>query len=185
MLSGKVNNRATMVRISVERYSEMRKIWAPWRMQYIVQAGKGKGCILCDKPLETKDKDNYILYRGKYNFIILNAYPYTAGHLMVAPYRHIGNVTEANTKEAAEHIGLMQLCVTLLTAEITPAGFNLGMNLGKVAGAGLEGHIHTHIVPRWNGDHNFMPVVADTRVISEGLETTYKKLKEGLSRLSR
>ncbi len=185
MLSGKVNNRATMVRISVERYSEMRKIWAPWRMQYIVQAGKGKGCILCDKPLETKDKDNYILYRGKYNFIILNAYPYTAGHLMVAPYRHIGNVTEANTKEAAEHIGLMQLCVTLLTAEITPDGFNLGMNLGKVAGAGLEGHIHTHIVPRWNGDHNFMPVVADTRVISEGLETTYKKLKEGLSRLSR
>ena len=163
----------------------MRKIWAPWRMQYIVQAGKGKGCILCDKPLETKDKDNYILYRGKYNFIILNAYPYTAGHLMVAPYRHIGNVTEANTKEAAEHIGLMQLSVTLLTAEITPDGFNLGMNLGKVAGAGLEGHIHTHIVPRWNGDHNFMPVVADTRVISEGLETTYKKLKEGLSRLSR
>jgi len=161
----------------------MRKIWAPWRMQYILKSGKGKGCILCDKPVERTDKANYILYRGKYNFIILNAYPYTPGHLMVAPYRHIGNVTDANAKEAAEHISFMQLCVRLLTAEIKPNGFNLGMNLGKVAGAGLEGHIHTHVVPRWDGDHNFMTVVADTRVIAEGLETTYKKLKAGLSRL--
>jgi len=163
----------------------MKKIWAPWRMQYILRSGKDQGCILCDKPKERKDKANYILYRGKYNFIILNAYPYTAGHLMVAPYRHIGNVTEADAKEAAEHISLMQLCVGLLTAETKPDGFNLGMNLGKVAGAGLEGHIHTHVVPRWNGDHNFMPVVADARVISEGLEATYEKLKEGLSRLTR
>jgi ATP adenylyltransferase len=162
----------------------MRKIWAPWRMQYILQAGKDKGCILCDKPAEKRDKANYILYRGKYNFVILNAYPYTPGHLMVAPYRHIGNLTEANAKETDEHIRLMQLCIRLLTAEIKPDGFNLGMNVGKVAGAGLEGHIHTHVVPRWNGDHNFMSVVADTRVISEGLKTTYEKLKEGLPRLS-
>ena len=162
----------------------MRKIWAPWRMQYILRSGKDHGCILCDKPKEKKDIANYILYRGKYNFIILNAYPYTAGHLMVAPYRHIGNVTDADAKEAAEHISLMQLCVGLLTAETKPDGFNLGMNLGKVAGAGLEGHIHTHVVPRWNGDHNFMPVVAEARVISEGLEATYEKLKEGLSRLT-
>lgn len=163
----------------------MRKIWAPWRMQYILNSDKDKGCLLCDKPLEKKDKANYILFRGKYNFIILNAYPYTPGHLMVAPYRHMGNVTEADAAEANEHTKLIQLCVRLLTSEIKPHGFNLGMNLGKLAGAGLEGHVHTHVVPRWNGDHNFMTVVADTRVISEGLDTTYRKLKEGLSRMSK
>ena len=162
----------------------MRKIWAPWRMQYILKSGKDESCLLCDKPLEKRDEANYILYRGKYNFIILNAYPYTPGHLMVAPYRHIGTITEADGKEAGEHVRLIQLCVKLLTAETKPHGFNLGMNLGKVAGAGLEGHVHTHVVPRWNGDHNFMTVVADTRVISEGLGTTFKKLKDGLARLS-
>jgi len=161
----------------------MRKIWALWRMQYILQADKDKGCILCDKPAEKADKTNYILHRGKFNFIILNKYPYTPGHLMVAPYRHIGNVTEANDREAKEHVELIQTCVKLLTEEIKPDGFNIGMNLGRVAGAGLEGHVHTHIVPRWNGDHNFMTVIADTRVISEGLETTYTKLKDGLARL--
>lgn len=161
----------------------MRKIWAPWRMQYILHGSKDKGCILCDKPAETEDAANYILYRGKYNFVILNAFPYTPGHLMVAPYRHIGNLTEAVAEEAGEHISLMQLCIRLLAAETRPDGFNLGMNIGKVAGAGLEGHIHTHVVPRWNGDHNYMTVVADTRVISEGLNVTYAKLKEGLARL--
>ena len=163
----------------------MEKIWAPWRMQYIAQSGNDKGCILCDKPSErkTKDKINYILLRGKYNYIILNAYPYTPGHLMVSPYRHVGDLSDTTNKESMEHIELIKLCVRLLTSEIKPAGFNLGMNLGKVAGAGVEGHIHTHIVPRWNGDHNFMSVVADTRVLSEGLVATYNKLKEGLARL--
>lgn len=161
----------------------MRRIWAPWRMEYILNAGKAEGCILCDKPAEKKDKSNYILYRGKLNFIILNAFPYTPGHLMVAPYRHIGNVTETSEKEAKEHVELIQLCVRLLTGEAKPAGFNIGMNLGKVAGAGLEGHIHTHVVPRWNGDHNFMTVVADTRVLGEGLEVTYRKLKARLTGL--
>lgn len=121
--------------------------------------------------------------RGKYNFIILNAYPYTPGHLMVAPYRHIGDIEDMGDKESTEHFRMIKLCVKLLKAEINPAGFNIGMNLGKVAGAGIEGHIHTHIVPRWNGDHNFMSVVADTRVLSEGLSATYDKLKKGLARL--
>jgi ATP adenylyltransferase len=162
----------------------MKRIWAPWRMQYILQSHKKGDCILCDKPAEKNDRDNYILFRGRHNFIILNAYPYTPGHLMVAPYRHVGNITEVDAKESKELFGLIQLCVKLLTQTMKPDGFNIGMNLGKVAGAGLEGHIHMHIVPRWNGDNNFMSVVADTRVLSEGLATTYDKLIEGLAGIS-
>jgi ATP adenylyltransferase len=113
---------------------------------------------------------------------MLNAYPYISGHLMVAPYRHIANITDANSREAKELFELIQLCVKLLTQTMRPDGFNIGMNIGKVAGAGLDRHIHVHVVPRWNGDHNYMSVVADTRVLSEGLEATYMKLKEGLSR---
>jgi len=153
-------------------------------MQYILSNNKSGGCILCDKPSEKNDEKNYVLYRGRHNFIILNAYPYTPGHLMAAPYRHIANITEADTKETKELFELIQLCVKLLTQTVRPDGFNIGMNLGKVAGAGLEGHIHMHIVPRWNGDHNYMSVVADTRVLSEGLATTYSKLKKGLSLVS-
>ena len=102
---------------------------------------------------------------------------------MVAPFRHIGDLNSATEIESGEHVALIKLCVKLLTAEIKPAGFNIGMNLGKVAGAGVEGHIHTHVVPRWSGDHNFMSIVADTRVLSEGLAATYEKLKKGLERL--
>jgi len=162
----------------------MKRIWAPWRMQYILGEHKGDGCILCDKPAEKNDEENYILYRTRYGFIILNAYPYISGHLMVAPYRHIGNITDTNSREAKELFELTQLCVKLLTLTMKPDGFNIGMNIGKVAGAGLEGHIHMHIVPRWNGDNNYMSVVADTRVLSEGLAATYGKLREGLSRIS-
>ena len=162
----------------------MKKIWAPWRIQYILQADKEKGCILCDKPNEKDDRLNYILRRGNYNFIILNAYPYTPGHLMVAPYRHINNLTDINDEESKEHTNLIKLCIRLLKAEMRPDGFNIGMNLGKVAGAGIEGHIHTHIVPRWNGDHNFMSVIADTRVLSQALIETYDKLEARLKQIN-
>lgn len=161
----------------------MKRIWSPWRMQYILQADKGKGCILCDKAAEKKDKENYILFRGKSNFIILNAYPYAPGHLMIAPYRHIGNVTDANAKEAKEHVELVQLCIAALSKEVNAESFNIGMNIGRVAGAGVVGHIHTHIVPRWNGDNNFMAVIGNARVLSDGLDATYKKLKAGLDLL--
>jgi ATP adenylyltransferase len=163
----------------------MKKIWAPWRMQYILSADKQGGCILCDKPGEAveRDADNYLLFRGRYNFIILNAFPYTPAHLMIAPYRHIASPVETTVEESSEHVDLIQLCLRLLKNEVKPDGFNIGMNLGRVAGAGLEGHIHTHIVPRWNGDHNFMAVIADTRVISEGLAATYAKLEEGLRKM--
>ena len=157
----------------------MEQIWAPWRMPYILQAEKG-GCFLCEKPREEKDESNLILYRGKGNFIILNAFPYNPGHLMVAPYRHLGRLEDLTDVESEEHFSMIKLGVKLLTEVISPAGFNIGVNLGKVAGAGLDDHIHTHIVPRWQGDTNFMPAVATTKVLPEALAETYKKLKDGM-----
>jgi ATP adenylyltransferase len=163
----------------------MKKIWAPWRIQYIEKAGRMEGCILCDKPAEKKDEINLILYRGRKNFVILNAYPYTPGHLMVAPYRHVGDLNDISEEESREHNEVIKLCLNLLNTTVKPDGFNIGMNLGRVAGAGVLGHVHTHIVPRWQGDNNFMPVVADVKVLSEGLSATYKKLKDGLQQLQK
>jgi len=154
----------------------MERIWAPWRIEYIERAKEG-GCILCQKPRENNDEANFILYRGQTNFIILNAFPYNPGHLMVAPYRHIANLQDLTDNEIKEHLDVVKRAVKLLTEVLKPVGFNIGLNIGKVAGAGIEYHLHTHIVPRWQGDVNFMPVLSDTRVISEALTATYKKLK--------
>ncbi len=157
----------------------MEHIWAPWRIEYILQPEQS-GCFLCLKPKENNDELNLILYRGETNFIILNSFPYNPGHLMVAPYRHIGQLGMLTDAESNEHFNMVKLSTRLLTQVMKPAGFNIGMNLGKVAGAGLDVHIHTHIVPRWQGDTNFMPVVASTKVLPEALAATYEKLKEGL-----
>lgn len=162
----------------------MEKLWAPWRIDYILSE-KPPGCIFCDKPAESRDEDNYILYRGKYNFIILNAFPYNNGHMMVIPYRHTDTLSGWTAEERQEMMELADLCVELLRKAMHPDGFNLGVNMGLVGGAGVADHIHMHIVPRWNGDTNFMPVISDTRVISEGLQATYKKLKETLEGMSK
>jgi ATP adenylyltransferase len=162
----------------------MKKLWAPWRIDYILSE-KPPGCIFCDKPAESWDEDNYILYRGKYNFIILNAFPYNNGHMMVIPYRHTATLSGWGAEEQQEMMELADLCVELLGKAMHPDGFNLGINMGLVGGAGVADHIHMHIVPRWNGDTNFMPVISDTRVISEALQATYKKLKEVLDGLSK
>jgi ATP adenylyltransferase len=154
----------------------MEFIWAPWRIQYI-QMEKPEGCILCEKPKEDTDAENYLLYRGGKNFIILNSYPYNPGHLMVAPYRHVSSPEELDDEERREHFNLVTRCLTVLKKELNPAGFNVGMNLGKIAGAGIEDHIHSHIIPRWQGDTNFVTVVSDIRVIPEALTDTYLKLK--------
>ncbi|MCD6358979.1 MAG: HIT domain-containing protein [Dehalococcoidia bacterium] len=155
----------------------MKHIWSPWRMKYI-ELSKTEGCIFCDKIAEdrSRDRENYIIYRGKTNFIILNSYPYNPGHLMVVPNRHVGAIGELTFGEREEHSHLVVMVVGVLEKELQPQGFNLGMNIGKVGGAGVEGHIHTHIVPRWDGDTNFMSVMTDTRVIPEALSATYKKL---------
>ena len=140
--------------------------------------GKPEGCILCDKPEQNNDALNYILYRGEKNFIIMNSYPYNPGHLMVAPYRHIANLEELAGEERNEHFEIVGRGIKLLKQVLNPDGFNVGINIGRVAGAGIDDHIHTHIVPRWRGDANFMPVIADIKVIPEALASTYKKLKE-------
>jgi ATP adenylyltransferase len=131
---------------------------------------------LCEKPLQDKDEANYILYRGKLNFIMLNAYPYNPGHLLVAPYRHISRLTGLTEKERNEHYALLSRGIEVLEKAFSPAGYNIGSNLGKVAGAGIDDHFHSHIVPRWQGDTNFVPVLADVRVVPQALQDTYKDL---------
>jgi ATP adenylyltransferase len=153
----------------------MKYIWAPWRIQY-VRSEKPKGCILCDKPVEDNDKENYILYRGKKNFLMLNAFPYNPGHLLIVPYRHVGSLELLTADERNEHYELVSRSIKVLKSEINPAGFNIGANLGKVAGAGIDDHFHSHIVPRWNGDTNFVSVLADVRVVPQALDDTYDAL---------
>ena len=153
----------------------MEHLWAPWRIEYIKKADE-VGCIFCQKPAEESDASNYILYRGQKNFIIMNSYPYSPGHLMIAPYRHVANLDELTDEELCEHYELVRCSVTVLRKVFKPDGFNIGMNLGRVAGAGIDKHIHSHIVPRWAGDTNFMPVIANTNVVNEALSESYKKL---------
>ena len=154
----------------------MEQVWAPWRMKYILM-DKSKGCFLCENLKQDDDAANYILYRGRKNFVIMNVYPYNPGHLMVAPYRHVASLEELTKEELHEHSEIVSRSLKVLRQVFDPQGFNIGVNIGKVAGVGLEGHVHTHIVPRWQGDTNFMPVTADTKVVSEALDETYKKLE--------
>jgi ATP adenylyltransferase len=155
----------------------MQRLWAPWRAQYIASHGKTEGCVLCDKPREKNDATNYILFRGHYNFILMNLFPYNPGHLMVAPYRHLSSPDALTPDEIHEHSELVAHSVKILRDVFDCAGFNTGMNVGKVAGAGIESHVHSHVVPRWVGDTNFMPVVGDQRVISQSMDDIYKQLE--------
>lgn len=159
----------------------MDEIFAPWRMQYILSNSENEdkaaeGCIFCNFPKLDEDEKRLIVERGKLCFVIMNAYPYNPGHMMVVPYRHTADFTSLTPEELAETAALVQKSVRALTALMQPHGFNIGMNIGRVAGAGIDQHLHTHIVPRWNGDTNFMPVIGETRVVSESLESTYKRL---------
>lgn len=166
----------------------MENLWAPWRMEYIEQAADGsgeEGCIFCNRLAKSDDKNNLILYRGKNAFIIMNRFPYNNGHLMVVPNRHTGELTEVSPEEASEMFELIQRCIQALRQTMSPHGFNVGMNLGRVAGAGIVDHLHYHIVPRWNGDTNFMPVLGNTKVISESLEKSYQKLHQAFVELTK
>lgn len=153
----------------------MKTIWAPWRVDYILSE-KPDYCILCNALEKNNDTKTFILYRGKFSFAIMNAYPYNNGHIMITPKKHIACITEIDQKTSLEIQFLLKESVRILRSLLNAEGFNIGMNLGKVAGAGVEDHIHTHIVPRWNGDTNFMPVIADTKVFPEYLKATYDKL---------
>ncbi|MDV2988605.1 MAG: HIT domain-containing protein [Dehalogenimonas sp.] len=158
----------------------MEQLWAPWRAK-LFENYQGDGCIFCDLPAGGDDAKNLILYRGETAFVIMNAYPYAAGHLMVVPLRHVDRLAALTAAERQEIMELVTRCETVLTAAMKPEGLNVGFNLGKAAGAGVDAHLHCHIVPRWVGDTNFMPVIGQTRVINESLEATYNKLKEQLS----
>ena len=153
-----------------------KRLWAPWRLEYIKGPKDGE-CIFCVGPASGDDRAKYVVRRGEHCFTMLNAYPYNPGHLMVAPFRHVGELPELTDEELTDASHLLQRSVRAMREEMEPHGFNIGMNLGKVAGAGVPGHLHWHVVPRWNGDTNFMPVVGATRVLPESLDDTYKKLR--------
>jgi ATP adenylyltransferase len=161
----------------------MKALWAPWRLKYII-GDKEEGCIFCKKPKEGNDKDNLILYTGETSFIIMNRYPYSNGHLMTVPYKHTNNFSDLTREEKLELMDLTAKCIDILQV-IKPEGFNIGMNLGKTGGAGIDDHLHFHIVPRWSGDTNFMPVIGDVRVMPEYLEDTYETLSRHLKSLER
>ena len=156
----------------------MDHLWSPWRYQYVSKSTPASGCIFCVMGSEDRDKENYIVHRGEHSFVILNLYPYSTGHLMIAPYAHIADLESAPEAALNEIMKLARLAQIHLRAVYRPHGFNLGMNLGESAGAGVPGHIHMHVLPRWPGDTNFMTTVAETRVLPEALDVTYEKLKK-------
>ncbi|MGB9880431.1 MAG: HIT family protein [Anaerolineae bacterium] len=161
----------------------MKRIWAPWRMKYIT-GDKSQNCVLCEALQAGDDAARYILYRGKKAVLMLNLYPYINGHLMVVPYEHVGDLVELDEETLADMMFLTKMGVQALREAMNnPHGFNVGMNLGRVAGAGIQDHVHIHIVPRWEGDTNFMPVLADVRIIPESLDDTYHKLLAALRKV--
>jgi ATP adenylyltransferase len=156
-----------------------QRIWAPWRLEYVKDAAKDSevDCIFCAKPAEDDDEANLIVHRGERCFVILNLFPYTNGHLMVAPYEHLGSLADLSAETTAEMMALTQRAIGVLEEAYAPHGYNVGFNPGGVAGAGVVNHVHMHVVPRWGGDTNFMPVLGDTRVMPQSLEDSYAALK--------
>lgn len=170
-----------MVKIMEE--TGIKRLWAPWRMRYIDGSHKDERCIFCAKPKEDKDRENLIVYRGKKAFVIMNLFPYTNGHLMITPYKHTGKLEELNDEELLDIMHLAQKTLKALKICMNPEGFNMGFNIGRPAGAGIVDHIHLHVVPRWVGDTNFMPLLSETKVISEHIFDTYEKIKKGFEKL--
>ena len=160
----------------------MDKLWAPWRIDYI-RSEKEEGCIFCDKPANGDDRTMLILYRGEYSFVLMNLYPYNNGHLMIAPYQHTGNTQELSYSSRSEIMELADQAMTIQKNVMNADGFNYGANIGYSGGAGIADHIHFHIVPRWAGDTNFMPVVGHTKVQVQGLRETYDDLKPHFDKL--
>jgi len=158
---------------------ERKNLWAPWRMEYIEGLSEPNGCFICGYIAEPeRDKENFVLWRTSRCLVLFNRFPYNNGHLLVAPIRHIETLAEATDDELLELSGLCRDCQEVLTAAISPHGFNIGMNFGRCAGAGLPGHMHIHVVPRWDGDTNFMHVCSGTDVISQSLTELYDRLKQ-------
>ena len=155
----------------------MEQLWAPWRMELIAKAGAQNGCIFCDLPRAKNDRENLILGRTPHTFAILNRYPYNNGHLMVVPRSHSGDLVSLPREEHEELAEMVRVAMRLVGQAYRAQGYNLGMNLGSAAGAGIAGHVHWHVVPRWTGDTNFMPVLGDTKVMIEHLQASWDRLR--------
>ncbi len=158
----------------------MDKLWAPWRGEFVSGLAGDDECFLCRIARENADDTNFVLHRGERVFALLNRYPYNTGHLMVVPYAHVGDITEIDDPVALELHRVTVLMIGALNAAMRPHGINVGWNLGRAAGAGLVGHVHQHLVPRWNGDTNFMPVIAETKVLSHDLNTVHALILDGI-----
>ncbi len=156
----------------------MDRLWSPWRYRYVSRALPTDACIFCAKAAQDSDEENLILFRGSHNFVLLNLYPYTTGHLMVAPYAHIASLEDLPDEAAVEMMRLTQESVRHIRSLYKPQGLNAGLNLGECAGAGVAGHLHMHVLPRWMGDANFMTTIGETRVMPEDLPTTWQRLRE-------
>ncbi len=161
----------------------MDYLWTPWRYQYMAQVTSGEqpDCVFCDALTRNKDEETLIAYRGAKIFVILNRFPYTSGHVMIVPYAHVAELNLCDSSTLTEMMNLAQRTEKVFQANYKPDGMNLGMNLGRAAGAGVAGHLHLHVLPRWIGDSNFMTVTAETRVHPEELKVTYQRLKSALS----
>lgn len=162
-----------------ERLDELQRLWTPWRMSYIkAPSSADSGCPFCELPARgpERDAESFIVHRGAHAYVILNAYPYNPGHLMVVPFRHTPDLDDLSDDEAAELTTLSQRAVRALRASSGPHGFNLGINMGGIAGAGIAEHLHQHVIPRWGGDTNFMPIIGQTKVLPELLDETYERL---------
>ncbi len=158
----------------------MDHLWSPWRFRYVTEAAKSEGCVFCEMAAlpPARDRERFILHRARFNFVVLNLYPYTTAHCMVVPYAHLADLADVPDETQAELHVLARRTHAAIKAAYHPEGFNLGMNLGKCAGAGVADHLHLHVLPRWTGDANFLSVVGETRVLPEDLRTTYDKLVE-------
>ncbi len=163
----------------------MKHLWSPWRMKYIEKHEKIDGCVFCSEQAKSDSAENLIAFRGELAYVILNRYPYTSGHLMVIPFEHQPNLEALDSKTRAEMMELASQCMTVLRKIYKPQGFNMGVNIGEAAGAGVLGHVHIHIVPRWSGDTNFMSSLGDTRVLPEALEDTFKRVKDEFADVKR
>jgi ATP adenylyltransferase len=161
----------------------MNHLWTPWRSVYMAEKKNKARCIFCDAAADPEaDEQKLVVFRGTLAFVLLNRYPYTSGHLMIAPYVHVARLAHASEETSAEIMNLTRRAERILEEAYQPDGLNLGMNLGEAAGAGIEQHIHMHVLPRWRGDANFMTSVGNTRIIPEALEDTYNKLRDGFAR---
>jgi ATP adenylyltransferase len=156
-------------------------LWSPWRYSYLTALKNPEGCIFCAMAASDRDEESLIVFRGAHNFVVLNRFPYTSGHLMVVPYRHIPDLAGLDEAAATELMALVQASERHLRRTYRPDGLNIGMNIGESAGAGIAGHIHMHVLPRWTGDANFMTTVAQTRVLPEEILVTWQRLKEAFA----